>query len=93
MEENNLNEIYYETKPIEANHVSRARIKQFSLGMFYLIWLCEAQIALDKELPGDLDPITIIGEQFFDLLNAEVKQNTIQGLRNLADTLEYRDSN
>lgn len=93
MQSDDLNEIYYQTMPIEANATTIARVKTFSLGLLYLTWLCESQSALDKELPNNLDPMAIFGEFFFDELNEEVKEKTIQGLRNLADALKYRDSN
>lgn len=60
--------------------------------MCYLLWLFEAQSMIEKDMEDNLDPMVIFGEFFFDLMNEEVKEKTIQGLRNLADALEHRDS-
>lgn len=88
-----LNEIYYETSPIDRCEVTINRCKQFSLGMLYMLWLNEAMVAVDAKDPETLDPFTLFAEEFFDTLNPEVKAITIKAFRNMADALEYREKN
>lgn len=94
MNDNDLNEIYYETSTLDANATTVARIKQFSLGTLYLLWAIEAsQTMVDKESENTLPVFALFAEEFFDNLNDEVKEVTISALKNLADALEYREKN
>lgn len=95
MEKDTLNEIYYQTTSIEANHTTVARIKQYCLTLLYLLWAMDAtQIEANKEKQENtLDIFSLFAEQFFDELNEEVKQKTIEGLRMFADALEFRETN
>ena len=92
MDQNTLNEIYYQTTTLDADANNIDKVNKLCMFSLYLLWAMEAsQTMVDRDSADTLSVFHVFAENFFDNMNEEVKAVTIQALRNLADSLEARE--